>query len=133
MKDHYIAALKQIIASDETLDLEVLLRDLKQVLTERGHARLLPAILRGLVTQLPKQANAIVVTLASNTDLKAHAEEIAATVKEITGADAKIDTTHVSAIHDDSLIGGYTVSVADTLIDRSYKTTLLQLYRTITN
>jgi F0F1-type ATP synthase delta subunit len=94
-------------------------------LTSRGRARLLPGILAAYekLANRPSAKPRVIVAKAS-----AHEALSGAIKKDVQalGADA------VEVTVDDSLVGGYIVRTTDAQIDRSYKTSLLDLYRRIT-
>lgn len=125
MKDHYVqAVLESLAEKDSAKDFDAVLKDLKRVLAAHGHANLLTAILRGVARALPTESNhRPVVTLA--TDSKAHLKQHAVAIKalEIEGSDDPIIKK------DSTVIGGFKIKAADTVVDATYKTKLVNLYR----
>lgn len=127
MKEHYINAVVSLLHA-ETSVTEVI-AGLDRVLAARGHEKLRPGIVRGVMRVLSAQrpsTSATVIT-ASETSRKALASEIAAALSEL-GA---TDTPEV--IIDDAIIGGFIAKTNTKTYDASHRRHLVELYRTITN
>jgi len=129
MKAQYITAVVELLGSDANVShTEDMITKLKTVLKAHGHERLLPSILRGVAKQLEHAASsAVIVTLreASETEYEKYKELIAATGLPYDEDDVTIEV-------DPTMIGGFTLTVDDRMIDNSYKNQLLTLYRNIT-
>ncbi len=125
MKNTYVQAITQLIASGREVDL--VLSRAKSVMEARGHGRLYGEVLREVVTVLEAQAIAIApkVTLAKAED--ASSPEVAKALALLNGADIKPTITV-----DPTIIGGVTAKQGHTHIDMSYKTVLQKLYQAIT-
>jgi F0F1-type ATP synthase delta subunit len=84
---------------------------LKSVLARRGHERLLPRIVRTLEREVVRRTDsAVVVSL----------------LKEMAVGEKP------TVVIDETIIGGAKLRSGDTEIDATYKTTLINLYHTIT-
>jgi len=125
MKQAYITALTDSLLATENVD-EVLVRT-EALLTQKGHTRLWPAVLRGVVVELEKrvvdETPEVTVAKEGSVDKAKLAEVLAA---------LKVQTETVKTVVDPSLIGGFTVQYRDTVIDKSYKRALLDIYRKVT-
>jgi F0F1-type ATP synthase delta subunit len=125
MKQAYITALTDSLLATENVD-EVLVRT-EALLTQKGHTRLWPAVLRGVVVELEKrvvdETPEVTVAKEGGVDKAKLAEVLAA---------LKVQTETVKTVVDPSLIGGFTVQYRDTVIDKSYKRALLDIYRKVT-
>lgn len=101
-----------------------------EIVRERGHARLLPEILRDLthLARVRTRHHTVTVRVASQNDEARHDARIAADI-------ATLECIHLprTVIEDESIIGGYEVRYGSRCIDRTYKRTLHALYRTLTN
>lgn len=120
MKNHYIQALIATLESG-TLPEEAL-KGLRTSLKAHQHERLLPAILRGTlkVLESSNRSQTATVTVASASAAK---EAIANALKDI---DAPNDA---SVIVDPTIIGGVVAKYKNMVVDRSYKSKLVELYR----
>lgn len=129
MKAQYVTAVLELLGSDASVSqTEEVINKLKTVLQSRGHERLLSGILRGVVKRLAHRApSEVIVTLAeaSDAEYKKYKEHIAA-------SGLQHDESDVTLQADPTIIGGFTLTVADRMIDNSYKSRLLTLYRSIT-
>ena len=125
MKQAYITALTESLLATQNVD-EVLVRT-NALLAQKGHTRLWPAVLRGVLVELEKRANDATpeVTVAKEGVVdKAKLVEVLAALA--------VQTEEVKTVVDPSLIGGFTVQYRDTVVDRSYKRALLDIYRKVT-
>jgi len=125
MKNSYVTALTNSILSG--LPTEQALLNTKALLKKRGHERLWSQVLRASLRVLEaklKQSNAQ-ITLANPDSLDKSV--ISQVLKEL-GAPSDNYTTVI----DSTIIGGFKARSASKLIDKSYKTALLNLYRKIT-
>lgn len=101
---------------------------LKKVLHDKGHAALLPAILRGVARELQDGSRDAKprVTLAKKEDEKAEKEAIE---KALASLEAKDEPT---IAYDESIIGGAIVEANHERVDMSYRRALINLYHSIT-
>lgn len=124
MKQAYITALLDSLRT--TTDVDGTLSRTYSVLQKRGHIRLWPAILRGVLRELEAhtQADVAHVYVAKST------ADVTAEIKQALASLGATDTyeQHI----DDTLIGGYVVTYKDKILDASYKRKLVELYRRIT-
>ncbi len=95
-------------------------------LTKRGHLSLLPHIVKRLERARARTPGQVV--LAREKDAVTFAQSIAAALTTL-GVDKGAYTVKV----DDRAVGGYSVRAKGTLIDRTYRSALVQLYHKITN
>lgn len=125
MKHAYIKAVLEQLLSGK--DGEVVIKNLKVALAKKGHGRLLGAILRGALRQLEHD----VVAKAPQIKVAKNNEEIVAKAKA-TLATLGSDSVLIPVVKtDETLVGGYVVTVADKQVDASYKRALLNLYRKV--
>ena len=90
----------------------------------RGHATLLPAVLRKV--ERMNVVKGAQVTVARAEDAAQYARAIAA---QLVGLGA--GTEYTIAV-DDRMVGGYTVRAKGKLVDKSYRSALVTLYQKIT-
>lgn len=99
---------------------------LKVTLATRGHERLLSAVLMGVARVLETRSTGIAtVTVAKSTDTTAHKKAIAEALSTLGANDSEM-------VEDDTLIGGFIAEHNHTRIDNSYKSRLVNLYRSLT-
>lgn len=124
MEKTYVHALIELLESGSNIN--DLLVKLRQVMVARGHAKVLPNVLRNLTRALQEKSvsGRPVVTVASSADETALASEIKAALHTL-GADG---VAHTVAI-DDTLIGGLIATYNHRQIDQSYRTKLHTLYK----
>ncbi len=125
MKNYYIQATLQLITSGR--DVEVLLRQLQRTLQRKGHLKLYPAILRGVLRALETKKDSLlpIVTLANESDKEKYAEQIRRALTALgANGDFSINT-------DPSITGGLIASYDNKVLDQSYKKALVGLYRSI--
>lgn len=112
-------------------DIKALITRFRDVVKAHGHEALLGLIPRELERVAERESSRNTATLiTANTKSRtkwAHAYDHF----EKEGIIPKGSTRH--DIVDDSIIGGYQIKTRDTLIDASYKTSLVELYRNIIN
>jgi len=126
MREHYITAFLDLIASGTSVEDAV--RGLGSALAKRDHTRLLPSILRGALRQLEgTEATAARVIIARSEDVIALRASIEAHLATLGG------NTDATITVDETIIGGVIVEHAHQRIDASWKTTLENLYRRVTN
>lgn len=127
MKDHYTQALLQLLETKNTAkEVNAVLEGLKNTLEARGHAKLLPSILRAAERTLPRDsAKKPILVLAKNSaaEIKKYKDEIESL--QIAGIDDPV------VVEDSTIIGGYKVKTGELLIDGTHKTKLVHLYRTL--
>ena len=94
-------------------------------LKARGHFGLLPQIVRRLGrVKTDKGAS---VTVATKDDAEKFAQSIAAALSTLSVGAGEYDVTV-----DERVVGGYAVRSKGKLIDRTYRTGLVQLYQNVT-
>ncbi|OHA79855.1 MAG: hypothetical protein A2747_03495 [Candidatus Yonathbacteria bacterium RIFCSPHIGHO2_01_FULL_44_41] len=103
----------------------------RRVVMERGHDRLLPFVARELDKIIAREKikkEVILVTADAKSQNKwAHIYDHYEKEGAIPKGAIRRDVT------DESIVGGFQIRTKDTLIDGSYKKSLLELYRSITN
>ena len=122
LEEAYARATKSAIEHGTTT--KVAFDNLLSILKNRGHMTLLPRIKNHLIHLEEEriQRETPKIKVARQSDTKKFKNEIAAACKELD----IIDPVHVE---DGTLVGGYVVEGNDMVVDASYKTTLLKLYR----
>lgn len=92
----------------------------------RGHSSLLPAVMRRVEREAAQNSSGV-VTLARADDAEKFASNIAASLENLqtTAAGYRVRV-------DPALVGGYSVRANGKLVDRSYRTALVNLYQRIT-
>ena len=122
MKNHYITAVLELLK--EGKDGKTVLRGLSTVLEAKHHEKLLPSILKGVVKELESstEPGVAVVIMA---EAKAKKTQIEEALKSI-----EAPSKHEVVI-DDTIIGGVIATYNNRLIDNSYKSKLVSLYRNI--
>ena len=125
MKQTYTAAILDLI--DQGIPVDDVLRDVQAVMARRGHTRLYAQVLRTVARMLSARAAraGVTVAIARSSDAEVHA----AAIKEAVAALAS-EGTYTTTV-DPTLIGGFVARSRDRIIDASYKTALLRLYRSI--
>ncbi|MBL7045577.1 MAG: F0F1 ATP synthase subunit delta [Parcubacteria group bacterium] len=108
----------------------VAVETLLKLVNKRGHERLLPRILLELkkLEQFTLGHASAKVVVASGTDLKKLKIEIANAMNKL-GISEESVLTEV----DESIVGGFVVKGKDALVDLSYKSMLVGLYKNIVN
>jgi F0F1-type ATP synthase delta subunit len=126
MKQVYIKAAIQLIDAGTSVD--VLVTNLKTVLSKRGHLKLLPDILSGLLNQIDVNENAKVakVIIAKDSDKDSDS------IKQALSALSATDTAYTVQV-DPNIIGGVVATYKNRQIDQSYRTKLRELYQSIIN
>jgi len=125
MKNAYVTAITQSILAGQSVE-EVLVR-VRARMTAHGHMRLYSQVLRAAARVLgAKEKRAVPqVTLAKVGGVD---ESVLAAAIARLGAEGKSYEVTI----DETLIGGFTARFKDTLLDASYKRSLVDLYRKIT-
>lgn len=95
------------------------------VLKKRGHESLLPAILASFTRATEKKGVKTVITVAREED----AAEAQRVLEEYA---TEFDTAQHEVAVDDTIIGGYVIRGNDKILDRSFKSALLNLYQKVT-
>jgi len=120
MEKAYAKALEKLLASG--MKEEDAFKKLMQHLKESGRLKVLPQLLRELRTQAERQSSrGAVLEVASEGETKAAETE------------AKKEGISAKAVVNPTLIRGWRLTTADTLIDRSGKSALIDLYRKVTH
>ncbi len=123
MKNHYINATLSLIQSGS--DPQSVLDGLLKSMQSKGHERLYASVLRGVVRVLEtkKDSAQATVVVAKEADVAKYASVITET---LTSLDAGSD---FSTKIDETIVGGVIVKNNNTVVDRSFKTALTNLYR----
>jgi len=123
MEHAYASALWKMIA--DGTDVRKAVYALRENLATNGRSALLPRIARAIlrVAESEQRKDAATLFIAREKDER-HAKTAVKAVLAELGIEAKDLKTRV----DDTLIGGWRLEVKDTLIDASYKNTLIELY-----
>ena len=123
MKNHYIYATLSLIQSGS--DPQSVLDGLLKSMQSKGHERLYASVLRGVVRvrETKKDSAQATVVVAKEADVAKYASVITET---LTSLDAGSD---FSTKIDETIVGGVIVKNNNTVVDRSFKTALTNLYR----
>ncbi len=126
MKANYVqAVLAQLEAGQEPGEV---VAGLVRTLKARGHSRLLKPVLTGTLAALLEQerTQAPKLTLATAGAAQTQKQAIAAAMSELKA------TTEPTVTIDEAIVGGFILEHNHTRLDNSYKTKLVELYRSIT-
>jgi F0F1-type ATP synthase delta subunit len=126
MKQAYVTALTNSILSG--LPIEEALTNVKALLVRKGHQRLWPQILRATKRVLEARLKSSVPQVSVAKTGVVSAETIKSALLAIGVAE---DEVYVIT-EDNTLVGGFTARFKGTLLDKSYKRVLVDLYRNIT-
>lgn len=126
MKDHYIHAVLEML--ENGADVHTVLSGLSATLQKKGHTRLHGAVLRGVLRILESKrgTRGATVTVARESAVSEKKHAIEQALAQL-GA-----SSDYRVVVDPSIIGGTIVEHNNVLIDTSYKTRLVKLYRSIT-
>jgi len=123
--ENYAKAL--ISAAKTEKDTDALIASFFKVLKARGALKLLPKILTFLEHAQTKNASAKpTLTIAREKDKDSALMQIENAIKGIVSSKDEIEIKI-----DDSIIGGYRFQTSKDLLDESYKTKLLSIYRSV--
>jgi len=124
LKNDYIEAVSALL--DEGKDFDGVIKNLKEVLEKKGHQKLYKSILIGLQikTESSLETNVAQVSVARQKDLEISKERISKSLTEL-------ESDNYDASVDPSLIGGYVIEYDNKIIDNSYKSRLVTLYRSL--
>ncbi len=126
MKSDYVQAVIALIEAGN--DPHTVVTGLVRTLKAHGHERLQKAILIEVERTLTQTASKNVpqITVATKADLDAQKKAIDATLYAL-------DITEEPVVQiDESIIGGHSLEYKHQRVDKTYKTILTNLYRTIT-
>ncbi len=126
MKEQYIHAVLQVLK--EGNEPKIALKGLKDTLSKRGHSKLESVVLRGVLRKLESQKSSkdTVVTVANDELLIKQKSAINDAIETLSASD------DYDVIVDKTIIGGSIVQTKSHIVDNSYKTKLVDLYRSIT-
>ena len=124
MKQAYITAIVDTLLTSK--DVETVLKNAMALLSKKGHTRLWPAVLRGVVREFEKRSVEAVPQVMMAKESAEQSEALKQALATL-GATAAPKT-----VVDSTLIGGFLVQYQDRMIDASYKRALTDLYRKIT-
>ena len=124
MKDTYIKAGFELLAAGQPV--ELVLKNLKQVMNKKGHTSLWTSVLRGLLTRIEREnlQSLPTVVVAKEKDL------VVAKINTLL-TELGSETREFTTIIDPTVVGGVKVSHNYRLIDQSYKAKLRNLYQAI--
>jgi len=124
MKDTYIKVGFELLVSGQPV--ELVLKNLKQVMAKKRHASLWLSVLKGLLLLIESENLLALpsVVVAKEKDLVT--EKINQLLQELS-SETKDFTTTI----DPTIVGGMKVSHNYRLIDKSHKTKLINLYQAI--
>ena len=125
MKQAYITALTSALLS--TKDVESVLKSTYALLEEKGHLRLWPSVLKGVVRTLEKQEVGKIPQVTVATEGSLNVSELKKALTELS-----IEETETTTVVDPSIIGGFIIQHQDKMLDRSYKRALVEIYRKVT-
>lgn len=126
MKELYIDAVLQMIK--EGKEISVILGGLRKIMEQKGHTSLFAPVLRGVMRSLQtEKTTGTMVYIAKEADREKLATHIAAALAAINA-----ENDEPTYVVDETLIGGVLAKRNSTVIDRSYKTALINLYRSVT-
>ena len=125
MKQAYITALTEALLN--TKDIDGALSSTHALLIKKGHVRLWPSVLKGVVAALEKKEvdDTPRVIVAKESAKSSEALQKALAALAVTNKPEKMEV-------DSSLIGGFVVQYKDKMVDGSYKRALIDLYRKVT-
>lgn len=125
MKQAYITALTETLIN--TKDIDGALRETHALLVKKGHVRLWPAVLKGVIQALEKKES-------DDTPRVIVAKESAKESAALKAVLEKLSVVHnpQTVEVDSSLIGGFVVQYKGQMVDGSYKRALIDLYRKVT-
>ena len=127
MKNHYIQAVLGLLR--EGKDVSDVFSGLTRALNAKGHTRLHASILRGVAKELESSRGQDGAVITVNSE-----EEIASVMRDIEAALATLEAPQKhEVVVDDTIIGGIIATYNNKIIDQSYKTKLVSLYRNIYN
>jgi F0F1-type ATP synthase delta subunit len=127
LQDEYARAI--IALQEEGKNDAEIASGIARVLRARGHERLIPRIARSLQAyELRKsKKDARVLRVSKIEDTTIFAKEIADALSAL-----KEDGRAYETVVDDRIVGGFVLASGTTMVDASYRTALVSLYRTIT-
>lgn len=127
MKNHYIQATLEMIQSGT--DAEKVFEGLEKTMQDKGHVRLYASVLRGVlrVLETKKDGAVATVTVAKDADVLTFTDVINTALVSLNAGE------NFSTKIDETIIGGVIIKNNNTIVDRSYKTVLTNLYRSTTN
>jgi len=122
----YAQALIEGSQGKDARELSVFAKTFVAYLKSKGHEKLLPKIFRRYEELLAREQkkNTISITLGHEKVLHGHKQDLQEELKKIFGKEVDIETRV-----DESLIGGYLVEGKGIRIDRSFKSSLKNLYQ----
>ncbi|MFM2423898.1 MAG: synthase delta subunit [Candidatus Parcubacteria bacterium] len=124
MHDLYVTAVVESLKAGHKPS--AVFSGLKNVLARRGHERLLLRIVRTLERETLRRTGTGSATLTV-----AKAADVDSAIVQALLTELAVDEKPTVVI-DETIIGGAKLRSGDTLIDATYKTTLINLYHTIT-
>ena len=126
MKQAYVTALTNCILGGLAIDKALV--NTKALLVRKGHQRLWPQILRATKRVLEARLKSSVPQVVVAKIDGVATEKIKSALLALGAAENEAYTV----IEDSTLVGGFTARFGGTLLDKSYKRVLVNLYRNIT-
>ena len=125
-REYVEAILSLVEAGNDPMDV---LQKVQIRLKKRGHEKLYPSILKILAQKIEgaQSKNKTLVKVASKKQLHILQAEIESTLSTFQS------DTEYDVIEDSTIIGGFLLSSQNKIIDKTYKTQLVNLYRAIVN
>lgn len=123
MKNSYIIAIVELL--ERGLDAQAVLRGLKEVLTRKGHEKLHASILKGIVCEIAQREGSQPTRLivADGRAMRIFQKDIESCIRAYNFNSA------YEAEEDPSIVGGFILKNNTSALDRSYKQSLVRLYR----
>jgi F0F1-type ATP synthase delta subunit len=127
---HYAEALYRAAHAHNVVAHGTLVERFVALLTGRGHARLLPSVVREYEKIVHERSSSeeTHVRVARASDTEKYKKQIE---HDLTALNAHGRPTNVTV--DESVVGGYSLEANGTRIDRTYKQALVELYSSLTN
>jgi len=116
-----------ILSLGEGVSIEEILSSIRKVLENQGRAKLYPRILKSMLRDIARfeKDTEATVRLKTTGNREKYQKAIEESLKKI-GANSG-----ERVIEDETIIGGYSVSIGGKMIDNTHKTKLVNLYRAI--
>ena len=123
--EYYAHALYDLSKDADAAATEEYLSNMKALLKKRGHESLYPSIVRVFVSLSARETDvAASVSVAKKDDIARYKEEILETARAM-----GLSGVTLNQKVDETLVGGFRVESEDQVVDKSYKRSLIELYR----
>ena len=126
MENAYAQALWNMIEGGASATKAV--HSLRDALTARGRAALLPRIARAFarIAERNSARNDVVLSVSRESDVNSAKKQIKSALEEL-----QVSSKDLKTQIDDTLIGGWRLEGKETLFDNSYKKQLLSVYNRV--